>query len=284
MELRIAHARRIISAKLCSTIWQPFSADVLLQHPQSDVIRSFLEQISSALKLQSKRKAGAWQALTTEGLANMTAATAAATSTSRVDTFITDVLAGLDPLIEKSKLKDLRADLHRIATDAAGLWRDVQRDTVRLRVEAALDPAARNEWGLAFEEGRTALVGLADHADIKSHPTDQTAVDTTGDRSGSSGKKGKSKKKGSVLCLFPRILRDVGGAAGEEVVYCGCGLAEDSALLQRGQLEQKDLERAVEEAKQQVYRNQMTVAGGSHSRGNSVSQVPPSPITPTALQ
>jgi hypothetical protein len=282
IELRKAHARRIISSKLCSIVWQPFSADMLLQHPHYEAICSFLEQIYSALAPQGKRKVGAWQALTTEGLENMTGMTAAGATApiSRVNAFTAAVLDHLDPLVEKSKRQDLSADLHRIGTKAIELWRDAQRDTNRLRVEATLNPAAWKEWELVFEDLATPAEP-ADCVGTEAHLTKLAMADTTGDSSSNKEK----LEKNSTLCLFPRILRDAVGAAGAPCeVYCGRGLTEDSALVCCGQQEQKVLERAVEEAKQQVYRSQMTAARGSHSRGNSVSQVPPSPIASTALQ
>jgi len=158
--LRITHAQRVISSSLCKTIWQPFSSEKTLPHPE---FVSLVSQISAELAKSSYggsssgRAASVWTALTRRALESLSLAspsrptlTSQETITpappSGADKVINDVLSVLSPRVTLSQEPHLRNELVALAHSAISVWTFAQTAELKILIRSRVDRASRNEW------------------------------------------------------------------------------------------------------------------------------------------
>lgn len=155
-DLRIAHAQRVISSHICSTIWQPFSSEIALR---DDNYVSLLSQISEGL-LTSRhgsssgfRAARVCTALAIRGFqSNLHAGFSSASSSSlptppcRANIFAENVIAILSFLVKPSLHLSLRNRLIDLAHSAIAIWDTAQTDEREFTVHSALEVARIEEW------------------------------------------------------------------------------------------------------------------------------------------
>jgi hypothetical protein len=165
-KLRIAHAQRVISSSLNKNIWQPFSSEKTLPHP--DFI-SLLSEIAADLAKPchdgrtSGRAASVWTALTMRALESLSLASLSSqASTSqgsppphpsgqsppprRADKVVDDVLRVLSPIVTPSQKGQLQKELLALVDLSIAVWRSAQTDELKIIVCPNLDRANRNEW------------------------------------------------------------------------------------------------------------------------------------------
>jgi hypothetical protein len=238
-DLRIAHARRVISAKILKIVWQPFSSE---RTSQNDEIAVILEEVSRTLAIESGRSEIAWRALTVRGLHSLLPKTS-----EWAESVTKEIMDVLMPLLTNSTVEAFQKDLTSIVQFSIELWHEVQRDAATTIVNSDLDPVNRAAWRPSdLEEDWPRPEDKPIHSDR------------------------------SILCLFPRILRVVpneGSPAVLEFVHPGSGLSQDSPLAHKGRLEQEELEKFVQ-AMTTDYMNRKH----SHSRKSSLAQ-PSSAVT-----
>lgn len=232
-DLRIAHARRVISATIIRIVWQPFSSE---RTSENDGIAVILEEISKTLAIEGGRSESAWRALTFRGLHGLSS-----NSSEWAGSVTKEIVKVLMPLLTDSAVEAFQKDLARIVQFSIELWHEVQRDAATMTVMSDLDPGDKTAWR------------PSDLEEDWPHPEDKPIHS---DR--------------SILCLFPRILRPVPNeesTAVLEIVHPGSGLSQDSPLAHKGRLDQEELEKYMQ-AMRADYMNRKQ----SHSRRSSLAQ------------
>lgn len=233
-DLRLAHARRVISASIIDDVWQPFSSERTSQSAETALI---LEELSRALAKEGGRTQSIWRTLTFRGLHALLP-----TNSKWSGSVTKKIVNRLRPLLEDSVVQAFEKDLAKMVQFSIDLWHEVQRDASTTIVKRDLDPADRAEWR------------PSDLEEDWPHPEDKPI-----------------HADKSILCLFPRIVRELSPKEGLpaviEVVHPGSGVSQDSPLAHKGRLEREELEKFVQEMKADFITRRQT-----HSRKNSSAQ------------
>lgn len=283
--LRIAHAQRVISSSVHEIIWQPFSSEKTLPHP--DFV-SLLSEISTKLAKSSYsgssggHAANVWTALTMRVLQSLSPASPSPpTSTSkgtsppptpppqRADKVVDAILSVLSPLVTPSQEPHLRNELLTLAHSAISVWNFAQTDELELIVCPTLGRENRNEWRSLFFD--PPLSPSSDDNDTKTdiisstHPRifplfpRVTARKLSGNAKLSVGPPGSWPESDQE----PRII--------ETCIHAGVGLPEWSTLVVKGKEEEEERKEYLEEVMENAKLNARSRRNGGISRSGSMA-------------
>ncbi|XMA15531.1 hypothetical protein WAI453_008322 [Rhynchosporium graminicola] len=270
-KLRQVHVQCVITERLNSVIWQPFSSETTLQNPR---LSTFLTEIATSLadqeqdKANGVRRARVWSTLTCRGLSLLEVDQ----KSSQVAKFVQAVLHVFRVLVIPAQRSKLELDLSSLAEAAISLWDEAQQDELDIRICDVLDVTHHDQWrSTTFEP----------------MPIEPPAItDCNTER--------------TIQILFPRIIAKKQVVTAERhllvpgsfdpmqttrqveiiPIHPGIGLGEWSALVKQGkveaekiradkELEQKQLAEFIERSKNEFYARK--------SVGCSIS-VPSSPL------
>jgi hypothetical protein len=271
MQLRIAHARRVISSALHSTIWKPFSSDKTLPGSECSKLLAEIEvELRRSNDSASSDATDFWRAATIRALESLPTAT-----TSRVETVVKSVLDVLSPLLDPSISGQFNDDLAQIAKAAISVWVDAQADKHDFVINSTLNQNNTSYWKPVSFDGSSqnnqSVTGITDLV--------------------------------KVFTIFPIIIckqqipspkhPNTPGSFPEDQqpntietiqIHVGLGLADNSDLVQRGVAEKEEMKQRQDkykEEKRELRRAIFTKKGGQHSRTNSISDIVlPSPSSP----
>ncbi|KFY98668.1 hypothetical protein V500_01580 [Pseudogymnoascus sp. VKM F-4518 (FW-2643)] len=287
LQLRTAHAQRVISDAVYNTVWRHFSSDIT-----SDDLRlsTFIEKMGSAVTKSdgSGGSADVWRAVTVRTLESLSTtetrrqegilqeAGTAKSFRCREDKLVNLVLSVLGSLVDPSSLPQFKADLLDIARDAISVWTSAQSDERTFTINSTLNQENKRDWNIA----------ALDYDSLYADGGPQQVVE--------------SKPFTEVFTLFPIIiatkrvqaLKVATGppgswpeqdqqALGTEVtlIHNGLGLPQESEMVQRGIEEVEDKKRLRLELDELLVQK-MAEKGRGHSRNNSTAVTASGPSSP----
>ncbi|OBT99384.2 hypothetical protein VE01_02543 [Pseudogymnoascus verrucosus] len=287
LQLRTAHAQRVISDAVYNTVWRHFSSDIT-----SDDLRlsTFIEKMGSAVAKSdgSGRSADVWRAVTVRTLESLSTtetrrqegilqeAGTAKSFKCREDKLVNLVLSILGSLVDPPSLPQFKADLLDIARDAISVWTSAQSDERTFTINSTLNQENKRDWNVA----------ALDYDSLYADGGPQQVVE--------------SKPFTEVFTLFPIIIatkrvqapKAATGppgswpeqdqqALGKEVtlIHNGLGLPQESEMVQRGIEEVEDKKRLRLELDELLVQ-EMAEKGRGHSRNNSTVVTASGPSSP----
>jgi hypothetical protein len=291
LQLRTAHAQRVISDAVYNTVWHHFSSDITTDDLR---LSTFIEKIGSAVTKSgyeshgSGRSADVWRAVTVRTLESLSTtetrrqevilqeAGTAKTFKCREDKLVNLVLSVLGPLVDPPRLPQFKADLLDIARDAISVWTSAQSDERTFTINSTLNKENNQDWNVA----------ALDYDSLYADGGPQQVVE--------------SKPLTDVFTLFPiviatkrvqapKVATGTPGswpeqdqqALGTEVtlIHNGLGLPQESEMVQRGIEEVEDKKRLRLELDELLV-EKMAEKGRGHSRNNSTAVTASGPSSP----
>jgi hypothetical protein len=172
--LRIAHAQRVISSFLCDIVWQPFSSEHTLQHPEFiGSLGIIADQLAKSNHGNSAggRAETVWASLTMRALQSLERASPSAPNStaqdtqvpSRADTVVSEVLRVLAPLVNPAQSSRFRNEVADLAHSATLIWNCAQTGELKLSVRPTLDLENHLEWRSTFDDETAANTAFSTH-------------------------------------------------------------------------------------------------------------------------